>query len=208
MNKKSFVILLLCISGLLCLRQATLNNETTTCARDDDDDCDYDWDEDDDRDDNVRSSYEWEMNTTIPDWGNLTESNTTSIEVNLSSDTRFGNFLTGIDGLSLYYFAADQIGTGFTEQDFKVSCYAECSKAWPPVVIDAQSYEIIYGMGLNPNLFSTVLREDGYTQLTYNNIPLYYFARDRRNGDTYGQGIYDFGGYWYLINSEGHPIKN
>jgi predicted lipoprotein with Yx(FWY)xxD motif len=210
MNKKLFAILLLCVTGFLCIRQDSWYNETVSPDADDDyddyDDDDGDWDDNEDNGDMM----DWDSNLNVSESMrmNFTEYNTTGLTINLQYDNRLGNFLSGENGLSLYYFSKDHIGSGFTEQDFNITCYDECARNWPPVLITNENMEIIYGMGVNSNLLTTRLRDDGTTQLTYNNIPLYYFARDRILGDTYGHGIYDHDGYWYLINSEGLPIKN
>jgi predicted lipoprotein with Yx(FWY)xxD motif len=205
MNKKLFAILVICVTGFLCTRQDSWYNETLSPELDDDDDYDLeDYDDDDDSDDMM----DWEKNLGFLNVSESMPMNSTGLTINLQYNNRMGNFLSGENGLSLYYFSKDHVGTGFNLQDFNITCYDECAKVWPPVLISSEKMEIIYGMGINSNLLNTRLREDGSTQLTYNNIPLYYFARDRMTGDTYGHGIYDHGGYWYLISSQGLPIKN
>jgi len=55
-------------------------------------------------------------------------------------------------------------------------------------------------------LLGTVQRRDGAMQVTYNGWPLYYYARDQNPGDTNGQDVEGFGGEWYLVTPEGHPV--
>jgi predicted lipoprotein with Yx(FWY)xxD motif len=45
-------------------------------------------------------------------------------------------------------------------------------------------------------VLATITRDDGSSQLTYNGMPLYRFARDTAPGQTTGQGITAFGGTW------------
>jgi predicted lipoprotein with Yx(FWY)xxD motif len=51
---------------------------------------------------------------------------------------------------------------------------------------------------------STTARKDGSQQVAYNGLNLYYFAGDKKEGDTNGQGL---GDVWYLVSPEGQPIK-
>ena len=46
-------------------------------------------------------------------------------------------------------------------------------------------------------------RSDGKPEVTYNGHPLYYYAGDQRPGDTNGQGLNQFGGGWYVVQSSG-----
>jgi predicted lipoprotein with Yx(FWY)xxD motif len=39
-------------------------------------------------------------------------------------------------------------------------------------------------------------RPDGSKQITYNGIPLYYYVRDTKPGDTTGQGV---GNLWKVV---------
>ncbi len=43
--------------------------------------------------------------------------------------------------------------------------------------------------------FATTKRTDGAMQVTYNGVPLYYYAADKKAGDVMGQGI---GGVWFV----------
>jgi hypothetical protein len=42
----------------------------------------------------------------------------------------------------------------------------------------------------------SITRTDGTQQLTYNDIPLYYWINDKAPGDTTGQ---DVGDVWYIV---------
>jgi len=54
----------------------------------------------------------------------------------------------------------------------------------------------------------TIRRADGKRQVTYAKHPLYYFAGDRRPGDTNGQGLNQFGAKWYVVSPSGRKIDN
>ena len=47
---------------------------------------------------------------------------------------------------------------------------------------------------------TTFARPDGTMQVAYNGIPLYYFAKDTKAGDTTGQGV---GGKWFVASPTG-----
>jgi hypothetical protein len=48
--------------------------------------------------------------------------------------------------------------------------------------------------------FATITRADGTVQVTYNHMPLYYFAGDSAAGDTKGQGTL---GVWFVAPVSG-----
>jgi predicted lipoprotein with Yx(FWY)xxD motif len=56
-------------------------------------------------------------------------------------------------------------------------------------------------------MLSTITRDDGTMQVTYNGWPLYLFHADAAAGDTNGQGLDEFGGLWYLVSPAGEAIQ-
>jgi predicted lipoprotein with Yx(FWY)xxD motif len=52
----------------------------------------------------------------------------------------------------------------------------------------------------------TVTRADGTKQVTYKGHPLYFFAKDKDDGDAYGQGIKAFGAAWYVLRPNGTKL--
>jgi predicted lipoprotein with Yx(FWY)xxD motif len=115
-------------------------------------------------------------------------------------------YLTDSKHRSLYMSENDHIGLNFTESDFNITCYGECETRWPPLIVDEANLFVTVGRGLNATLVGSRLRQDGRLQLTYNNIPLYYYYLDRKPGDTFGQAIFDNNAFWYLIGRRGHPL--
>ncbi|HEU0075994.1 MAG TPA: hypothetical protein VFS30_18515 [Dehalococcoidia bacterium] len=94
-------------------------------------------------------------------------------------------FLVGPTGLTLYLFANDTEGVS--------NCSGQCLDNWPALTVPE---------GLDPSAVSAaagaldvVTRDDGALQITYNGLPLYYFAGDSLPGDTNGDGV---GGVWSL----------
>ena len=59
--------------------------------------------------------------------------------------------------------------------------------------------------------FHTILnstqRSDGKPQITYNGHPLYLFVKDRRPGDTNGEGLKAFGGSWFALSPAGNQVS-
>lgn len=63
-------------------------------------------------------------------------------------------------------------------------------------------------MGASASLIGTTTWGDGTTQVTYAGHPLYYFVRDKRQGDTTGQDIDQFGAKCYVLATDGKKIDN
>jgi predicted lipoprotein with Yx(FWY)xxD motif len=125
--------------------------------------------------------------TTTTSTSTASTTNPNAIQNNLTLGTdanaTLGTYLIGYNGMTLYTYAKDSTGTS--------TCYAQCAQSWPPYVVPA-------GMQLNietgvDGQSGTIVRADGTTQVTYNGMPLYFYAGDTASGDTNGQGI---GGVW------------
>jgi predicted lipoprotein with Yx(FWY)xxD motif len=97
-----------------------------------------------------------------------------------------GPFLIDADGRTVYLFTEDTTAGQST-------CEGDCASNWPPVPATEM-------MLLPPGISGTLGsfdRADGSKQLTYNDIPLYYYHDDDEAGDTYGQGK---GGVWFVVS--------
>jgi predicted lipoprotein with Yx(FWY)xxD motif len=95
--------------------------------------------------------------------------------------------------LTVYMFEADKGTTS--------SCSAACAKVWPPVTGTATATP-----PAQQSLIGTTTRSDGTKQVTYKGHPLYFFAKDKDDGDAYGQGVKHFGGSWYVLKPNGSKI--
>jgi predicted lipoprotein with Yx(FWY)xxD motif len=93
-----------------------------------------------------------------------------------------GNYLTDIKGMTLYTFKKDTPG--------KSTCEGPCVDNWPLFYRETVGPKD----GLDIKDFGTITRADGKKQTTYKGMPLYYFSKDAKPGDTMGQGFKDA---WY-----------
>jgi predicted lipoprotein with Yx(FWY)xxD motif len=107
-----------------------------------------------------------------------------------SAETDAGTSLVGPDGLTLYIFTNDTDGTS--------TCNDDCAAMWPPFEVDAGA-TLEAGDGVTGEL-GTTERDDGSTQVTYDGMPLYYYASDSEAGDATGEG---FGDVWFIASPEG-----
>jgi Uncharacterized protein conserved in bacteria len=109
----------------------------------------------------------------------------------VAKDPILGDILTDQDGRTVYMFAKDVGGV--------VSCYDTCAKFWPSLNGTATA-----GSGVDASLIGTTSRKDGASQVTYKGMPIYYFLKDQKAGDVFGQGVQ---GTWYVLSPSGDIIK-
>jgi predicted lipoprotein with Yx(FWY)xxD motif len=105
--------------------------------------------------------------------------------VSVRSDAQLGDMLVDPRGMTLYLYAKDQPGVS--------NCYDACAAAWPPLLTESNptgSDAVAAGLG-------TTQRTDGSLQVTYNGMPLYFWAKDQKPGDATGQNV---GGVWFVVN--------
>jgi len=108
-----------------------------------------------------------------------------------TATTDLGTFLTGRDGLTAYYFAAD------TTPGASV-CEGDCLTAWPPVTVPPGN-SVAAGDGV-PGVLGITSGTDGSTQVTYDGRPLYYWQGDSEAGETTGHGVNDI---WWVADVSG-----
>jgi predicted lipoprotein with Yx(FWY)xxD motif len=109
------------------------------------------------------------------------------VTVLVSKDANLGDILVDGKGMTLYLFTKDQVNVS--------NCNGGCAAAWPPLVV-AAGQNPTAGDGVTGKL-DAITRTDGSRQVTYNGLPLYYFASDSKPGDTNGQGV---GGVWFIVH--------
>jgi predicted lipoprotein with Yx(FWY)xxD motif len=102
---------------------------------------------------------------------------------------QYGNILTDPQGRTLYRFTRDEPNAS--------NCYDQCAQVWPPLTLDSGEPVLPQGVG---GTLGVITRRDGSRQVTYNGMPLYYYARDSAPGDTNGQGI---GNVWFVVEAAG-----
>lgn len=96
------------------------------------------------------------------------------------------NSFVNLAGRTTYVLSADTFNTS--------ACAAApgCTGVWPPVA--PPSGVTLFGG------FSSFVRSDGQTQLSFNGNPLYTYAGDSGPGQTNGNGINSFGGIWTVAH--------
>ena len=114
-------------------------------------------------------------------------------EVELADSAKYGKYLVGEDGKTLYQFAPDT--------DTKSNCNAGCAPSWPPFTLD--DGETVKGGDGVTGAFGSITRDDGSKQVTYAGHPLYYYGGDTAAGDTNGQGLFD---KWHMLGADGTAI--
>ncbi len=110
------------------------------------------------------------------------------IVLNTATSPTLGTYLVATNGMTLYKYTPDTPG--------KSNCTGGCAVAWPPyTVTSAMLPNLADGLGISGQL-ATFKRADGSLQLTYNGTPLYFYVKDKKAGDTTGQGV---GGIWFVV---------
>lgn len=113
-----------------------------------------------------------------------------TITIGSTDNATLGAYLTGPNGLTLYVLTKDTPDTS--------TCTGSCATNWPPLT--AASGAAINGPSGAASTFGMITRSDGTIQVTYNHMPLYYFAGDSAAGDTNGQGK---SGVWFVAPVSG-----
>lgn len=112
-----------------------------------------------------------------------------------TGSTRYGKILQDSRGRTLYLFTKEK---GKTSR-----CYGDCAVAWPPMLTRGKPVAI---KGAKQSELGTTKRKGGKTQVTYNGHPLYYYVDEDEPGEVLCQAVYEFGGYWYVVNRNGKAI--
>jgi predicted lipoprotein with Yx(FWY)xxD motif len=99
--------------------------------------------------------------------------------------------------LTVYLFEGDHGSTS--------ACTGTCAQVWPPVTAAAAATAA--GGAITADL-GTIKRSDGTIQVTYKGHPLYFYAKDKDDGDAYGQGVHGFGADWYVLKPSGDKVDN
>jgi hypothetical protein len=98
----------------------------------------------------------------------------------------------GENGMTLYMFTKDTADTS--------NCNADCLKKWPALITQGKP---MLGDGVDASLVGSATLADGSKIVTYNHMPLYYWYKDTKPGDTNGQAVSNV---WYVIPPDGNPV--
>ncbi len=107
--------------------------------------------------------------------------------ISVATEGELAPYLVGPEGLTLYLFTNDSEGVS--------NCVDQCIANWPPLLVAAG--EEPTSSEDAPGELGVIERTDGLgRQVTYNGMPLYYWAGDTAPGQTGGQEI---GGVWFVV---------
>ena len=112
-----------------------------------------------------------------------------------TASSSLGKILVDSHGRTLYLFAKDKNG--------KSACSGACAAYWPPLMTSGKPRALA---GVKASLLGTTRRANGRLQVTYRHHPLYRYAGDASKGQINGQGLTDFGGYWWVLSPAGNKI--
>jgi predicted lipoprotein with Yx(FWY)xxD motif len=108
----------------------------------------------------------------------------------------YGQILADGRGRALYLFTADRGKAS--------NCSGDCATAWPPYIVKSKP---IAGRGSKGRLIGTTKRSDGRLQATYAGHPVYFYEGDNEPGEVLCQAVSEFGGYWYVLRSNGRAVR-
>ena len=106
-------------------------------------------------------------------------------------------------GDDLYLADASGRALYVLEGDDGKRCLGDCLAAWQPL---SGATPIAGAEAVQAPMISSISHDDGSMHVTYNGLPLYYFARDTGPGMTRGQDVEDAWGHWYLVRPTGELV--
>jgi len=109
-------------------------------------------------------------------------------------DSEYGQMLFDDTDQAIYLFDK--------ESGPKAECYGACAEAWPPVLTEGEPQA---GPGAKAQLLGTIQRDDGSTQVTYNDHPLYFYAHEGK-GEVLCHNVEEFGGLWLVVDPGGNAV--
>lgn len=130
--------------------------------------------------------------TTAPSSNGSTRAMTISA---VSSQKLGSKALVGSNGRTLYIFSKDT-------KNHSV-CHGSCSAVWVPVT-DSGSPKA--GSDVTASSLGTIKLANGKDQVTYDGHPVYYFVKDTSAGQAKGEGLKQFGGWWYELSPSGKEL--
>ncbi|MEX2196601.1 MAG: hypothetical protein WD844_15070 [Thermoleophilaceae bacterium] len=110
-------------------------------------------------------------------------------------DSQFGQVIFDEDGQAIYLFDKETSDTS--------ECYDDCAAEWPPVLTEGEPQA---ADGVDASLLGTTERDDGTTQVTYNDHPLYFYAHEGRD-EVRCHNVPGFGGIWLALGADGNRIS-
>lgn len=99
-----------------------------------------------------------------------------------STSATSGTYLVAGNGMTLYTYSQDTPGSS--------TCSGNCAVTWPPYTVSSNITPTT-SAGITGQV-GFITRADGTTQVTYNNMPLYFYASDTSPGDVTGNNVGGF----------------
>jgi predicted lipoprotein with Yx(FWY)xxD motif len=106
------------------------------------------------------------------------------MDVVIDSSSSDPPYLVDGSGMSLYTFRNDTQGVS--------NCTGDCQENWFPLLATGR---LVRGTGVPETQLGDIELSDGIRQVTYGGLPLYYYGKDLKPGDTLGEGIDEL---WFL----------
>ena len=131
-------------------------------------------------------NYQYPSQSTLQE--NSTIQDRAVVTIKVANDPKLGKILTDSKGISLYMFTPDKQKNNIS------TCYDQCAVTWPPLLISSGKPTLAPGI---VGTLDTTNRRDNTSQVTYNGMPLYYYIKDKKPGDVYGQNIEN---KWFVVN--------
>ena len=124
------------------------------------------------------------------------------VTVAAASVPGYGTVLVDGKGRTLYMLTSEQGG--------KLTCTDDngCTKYWPDTELPAGVTQATVGRGIHASLLGTIRNSAGNAYVDYGGWPLYTYSGDSAPGQAHGEGINSFGGTWYVIGVDGHPVTS
>jgi predicted lipoprotein with Yx(FWY)xxD motif len=97
------------------------------------------------------------------------------------------HILVNAQGMTLYLYTPDKHNESV--------CTGKCAGFWPPLLVP-NGMKVPAAMSGMSGKFGVAVRAGGARQLTFDGAPLYTWFKDKKPGDTTGQGV---GGVWWAV---------
>jgi predicted lipoprotein with Yx(FWY)xxD motif len=104
--------------------------------------------------------------------------------------------LVDSSGRTLYMFEKDEEDESY--------CNGACAKVWPAAVTKGTPKA---AKDIDSSKLTTLKRDDGTTQVVYDDHPLYTYEDDHKPGQTEGNGSKEFGAEWYAVEPSGDAAE-
>lgn len=121
-----------------------------------------------------------------PEQGATSQTGSEAATVGVASTAALGEYLVASNGMTLYRYTGDTPGVS--------NCSGTCAVNWPPYA--RATTGSLTASNAATGTLATITRPDGTMQITYDDMPLYFWKDDKKPGDTSGQ---DVGGVWFVV---------